>query len=279
MSYFSIIIPHRGPKEWLDKCVASIPQRDDVQVIVIEDKEGKGAGWARNEGLKQATGEYVIFADSDDSFHPCFNDFLDYMKFVKDDMVFFNADSIDLSTGKPSWRANHLNRIITNLDSDWQEKHLRYYFTEPWCRAIKLSLIQNNNIRFSESLKLNDIFFAAQVGYYAASISVYRDKCYCIGNQSHSTAKRNDEERMLHVACESARANKFMRDRGVKHIHSRMIRPLVSALLKGKFRLAYGCWREMRSMGLSRTFLLYCLLRYPRDLAKLLLRKYQSGEL
>jgi len=275
----SIIIPHRGPKEMLDKCLASIPQREDVKVIVVEDEEGRGAGWARNIGLETAEGEYVIFADSDDFFHPCFNNFLDYLKQVKDDMVFFNADSIDLLTGQPSWRANHLNRIFRNNDSEWQERHLRYYFTEPWCRAIRLSLITRHNIRFSESLKLNDIFFTSQVGYYAGQISVYNEKCYCIGNQDQSTAKLKDETRALHVARESARANKFLQERGIEHIHSRMMRPLVAALLKGNLRLACGCWREMRSMGLSRSFLLYCFLRYPRDLVKLLIRKRQSGEI
>lgn len=248
-------------------------------MIVVEDKEGLGAGWARNEGLKQVKGEYVIFADSDDFFHVCFNDFLNYMKFVKDDIVFFNADSIDLQSGQPSWRANHLNRIFENVDSEWQEKHLRYYFTEPWCRAIRMSLIKKHNICFSESLKLNDIYFTSQIGYYADLISVFNEKCYCIGNQSQSTAKRKDKIRSLQVARESARANKFLRERGVGHIHSRMMRPFVSALLKGKFHLAHGCWHEMRSVGLSRSFLLYCLIRYPRDLAKLLLRKYQSGEI
>ena len=73
---FSIIIPHKGPQWLLDRCVASVPQRDNLQIIVIHDEEGRGAGWARNQGLSKAEGSYVIFADSDDYFHPCFNDFL-----------------------------------------------------------------------------------------------------------------------------------------------------------------------------------------------------------
>ena len=80
MIRFSVIIPHKGPQWQLDRCVASIPQRDDLQTIVIHDEEGRGAGWARNQGLSQAEGSYVIFADSDDYFHPCFNDFLDSIK-------------------------------------------------------------------------------------------------------------------------------------------------------------------------------------------------------
>ena len=36
---FSIIIPHKGPQWQLDRCVASVPKRDDLQIIVIHDEE------------------------------------------------------------------------------------------------------------------------------------------------------------------------------------------------------------------------------------------------
>ena len=279
MPYVSIIIPHRGQQEWLDRCLASIPQCPDVQTVVVVDDEGRGAGWARNKALEQAEGHYVIFADSDDFFHPSFADFLDYLKTASDDMIFFNADSIELSTGQPSWRANQLNRIIASTDREWQEQHLRYYFTEPWCRAIRRSLLAEHDIRFSETLKLNDIFFTSQVGYYAKTIAVYNHCCYCIGNHADSTAKLTGRQSSLHATREAARANHFLRERGIRHIHSRMMRPFITAIMKGQPRLACACWHEMRSMRLSTTFLLYCLLRYPRDIVKLIIRKYQAGEL
>jgi len=40
--------------------MASVPQRGDVETIVILDEYGKGAGWARNRGLEKAKGEYVL---------------------------------------------------------------------------------------------------------------------------------------------------------------------------------------------------------------------------
>ena len=91
---FSIIIPHKNIPSLLQRCLDSIPKRDDVQIIVVDDnsnpqkvdfekfpgldkpnteayfdKSGKGAGRARNVGLKHAKGEWVIFADCDDYFH------------------------------------------------------------------------------------------------------------------------------------------------------------------------------------------------------------------
>lgn len=34
---YSIIIPHYGIPELLGRCLRSIPERDDIQVIVVDD--------------------------------------------------------------------------------------------------------------------------------------------------------------------------------------------------------------------------------------------------
>ena len=37
----------------------------EVEVVVVEDVEGRGPAWARNEGVRRATGEIVCFTDDD----------------------------------------------------------------------------------------------------------------------------------------------------------------------------------------------------------------------
>ena len=81
---YSFIIPHKNAPELLRRCIASIPQREDVQIIVVDDnsekekkpvverenvmiveidsKDSKGAGHARNIGLSQAKGKWILFA-------------------------------------------------------------------------------------------------------------------------------------------------------------------------------------------------------------------------
>lgn len=43
-----------------------------MQIIPIIDHDKRGAGWARNEGVRQAWGKFVVFLDADDTLHPAF---------------------------------------------------------------------------------------------------------------------------------------------------------------------------------------------------------------
>ena len=43
-------------------------QKIDNRIKIIEFKQNKGQGFARNEALKQSSGDYIMFLDSDDSF-------------------------------------------------------------------------------------------------------------------------------------------------------------------------------------------------------------------
>ena len=107
MAYtFSIIIPHKNIPSLLQRCLDSIPMRDDLQIIIVDDnsdpkkvdfgnfpglndarchviftKEGKGAGYARNIALNIAASKWVLFADADDFYSTdILNEFLDKYK-------------------------------------------------------------------------------------------------------------------------------------------------------------------------------------------------------
>lgn len=91
----SIVVPIYNNEKYLTRCLESIRSQDykDIEVIMIDDgsKDGSrfiaqkyaidnrfflisqknaGVSVARNEGLKRATGEYVLFVDSDDWIEP-----------------------------------------------------------------------------------------------------------------------------------------------------------------------------------------------------------------
>jgi len=91
MINYSIIIPHKNISQLLERCLRSIPSREDLEIIVVDDNssheeianikhfqsqpdipdflllltsEGKGAGFARNRGVERAKGKWVVFADA-----------------------------------------------------------------------------------------------------------------------------------------------------------------------------------------------------------------------
>jgi GT2 family glycosyltransferase len=62
----SVVVPTRGRPEALARCVAALEaQTVPVEVVVVEDVQGRGPAWARNEGARRARGEVVCFTDDD----------------------------------------------------------------------------------------------------------------------------------------------------------------------------------------------------------------------
>ena len=62
----SVVVPTRNRPESLRRCLAALERQTlPVEVVVVEDTEGRGPAWARNEGVRRAGGELVCFTDDD----------------------------------------------------------------------------------------------------------------------------------------------------------------------------------------------------------------------
>lgn len=62
----SVVVPTRDRPELLQRCLAALEKQTvPVEIVVVEDSEGRGPAWARNEGVRRARGEAICFTDDD----------------------------------------------------------------------------------------------------------------------------------------------------------------------------------------------------------------------
>ena len=216
MPNYSIIIPHKDIPDLLQRCLDSIPMRDDVEVIVVDDnsdpqkvnfanfpqwkgkqyeyhltKEGKGAGYARNVGLNHAQGRWVVFADADDFFTKDFNDLLDEMVDSEEDLIFFdyiNVLSGDI-TRQLEDRKWYSKFMASYRNGKMDETAFRSMVPVVWCRMVRREFIERNGIRFSETRWSNDLFFAAQVGSKVKTVKVSDRIGYAVTSREGSLTK------------------------------------------------------------------------------------------
>ena len=275
---YTIIIPHHNIPNLLDRCLSSIPRRDDVQIIVVDDcsgeeyqsaiqelenkysnvffifdKKGGGGGHARNVGLLYAQGKYVMFADADDFFNDCFNSILDDYIDADVDLVFFKGNSVDTDSYVPAHRADHLNGYIdAHLSGDDIEGNLlRYKFGEPWARMVKTSIIIDNNIRFDETKIHNDTTYAYLVGFYGKTFKVDTRTLYCVTVRSGSVSVRTDANRIKTRVVVFAKAEHFFECHNIPVEVTEHYVQLARLLANRKFSLYNECCNIITEYGTS----------------------------
>lgn len=208
---YTIIIPHYNIPHLLSRCINSIPERDDIQVIVVDDcspnsKEyyhtvpelsrpyvefystptGGSAGRARNVGIDHAIGKWITFLDADDLLINNAESILDKYKDREEDIIYFQALSVmsnDLS------KVSDRNIFCYNFDVYFKtgnEQALRLEFDAPWGKFVKKSLIDKYNIRFDEIRYSNDTFFSAAIGVFAKKIFVSTEIIYIVTERTNS---------------------------------------------------------------------------------------------
>ncbi len=199
---YSVVIPHRNTPDLLLRCLRSIPERQDTEILVADDKsdvaetelqrivashpqarlitlsESKGAGRARNVALSQAVGHWLVFADADDYFTPAMADVLDkYASDTETDMVFLNALSVDeKGVTAPTPLSRHIERYVKRCL--FSEKVMRYATWTPWSRMVRRSLVEQNKVRFDEVPVGNDAMFVLRCTSLARRIAVESTPCY-----------------------------------------------------------------------------------------------------
>ena len=162
LSDFEIIIINDGSKD-NTKVVCDKLSQEHPEVICIH-KENGGVSSARNRGIDEAKGEYILFMDSDDSLDPnSLKTPCDIIFTHKPDMLIFGL-SFDFSANNKLYRRDEMvypDEKILNPEQ-WSDIFLdlfHYNALSPvWNKFYKSEIIKNNFIRFDESVFLMEDF-------------------------------------------------------------------------------------------------------------------------
>lgn len=190
---YSIIIPHKNTPVLLNRCIESIPDRKDIEIIIVDDdsdsnivdfttipglkrnnvniifnKDCKGAGHARNLGLSVAKGKWLLFADADDYYSKNFVDIIDNKISDDIDILFFNAYTYN------NLLEMHYKKYFMN-DINEDSVRLLWY---PWNKVFSRELIFSNKILFDEIAVGNDALFCLKANFKAKKILIIEDKLY-----------------------------------------------------------------------------------------------------
>ena len=221
MTSLSIIIPHYNAAATLARLLATTPRRDDIEIIVVDDKSQpqqvaavkqlaadysftlienktarKGPGIARNIGIEQAQGDWYFFADNDDFLLENFYEKVQPYFESDNDVVFFCPIS-QYPDGTEANRHSLYKKVFNDYNNNPSRKHilqLKFLASAAWFRLIRAELIRQNNIAFDETMTGEDIMFSAKVGYFMKQFAVSQDKIYCVIRRKNSvTTKRNEK--------------------------------------------------------------------------------------
>lgn len=207
MDIITVAVPIYNAEKYLNYCIESIIKQTykNLQILLINDgstddslkickkfaaidkrikiisKKNGGVGSARNVALRNATGSYITFVDSDDyidvdyvykMYHLCKKNECDIsmvgFKEVKDyiDIRSNNNDKdyVDVLTNYEI-----LNNLFTNKDIS---------YIVPWCKLYKLELFTRNNIFYPENVIADDEGTTYKLFYYANKIAISNEKLY-----------------------------------------------------------------------------------------------------
>ncbi len=170
MPKFSLIVPVYNVENYIRKCIMSLLNQTfkDFEVIVVNDgtkdksidkikdldvtiitQKNKGLSQARNEGVKKAKGEYLIFIDSDDYVEENLLEEINKSLVNNPDLVRFQIQEVKEN-----------GEITKYMETPFFEKSgeeafsliSKYHFVEnAWCYAIKRTYYQQEKFKFKEN--------------------------------------------------------------------------------------------------------------------------------
>lgn len=200
----SVIIPVYNAEKYLRKCLDSVTSQTlrDIEIICVDDgstdgsvailkeyqtrdsrvrlirQKNAGAGAARNQGFREAAGEYLSFLDSDDFFEP---DMLEKAvhcaEQYRTDIVVFNSDQYHMDKDafvQVPWvlRTQDLPPYMPFTYRQLTNNVFLSFVGWAWDKLYRRDFVETHNLWFQEQRTTNDLLFVFSALVTAKRIAV-----------------------------------------------------------------------------------------------------------
>lgn len=202
----SIVVAIYNAEDYIDKCLDMLTAQTltNIEIICVNDgstdsslerllsysdkerrmkvisQDNAGAGAARNRGMKEAIGKYIVFLDCDDFFEP---DMLrcafDKAEKESSDIVIYKSDQYNMNSGQytyeqwamiewalPPYEPFTYRQISTNI--------FRAFVGWAWDKLYLREFVVKNNLKFQEQRTTNDALFVFSALVLADRISTVK---------------------------------------------------------------------------------------------------------
>jgi len=248
----SIIIPVYNTSEYLHQCLDSAVNQtlNEIEIIVIDDastdnsleiirqyerqdgrirviafEENQGNGFGRNKAIRQATGIYLMFLDSDDWLDENAAEIV-YRKAMSQafDVVMYGYLSHHTDS-----RKNKTSQLVSQPTlADNNPDFFKYLMQQrkglssmPWQYLIERKLAMLNDILFSEGIYFEDVIFTIKAAYYAKSIAVLKLPLYNYRRREGSITTSASKKKIADMFASLGIVKDFLKAEDIFNLYQR----------------------------------------------------------
>ena len=275
----SIIVPMYNVEKYIEKCITSLLEQTykNCEIIIVNDgsedksseivekiatqngnikiinQKNSGVSVARNTGIENANGDYIIFVDADDYLA---KDFVEYMvKLIKMNNSEF---AYSISNFKKENEKETQNEFIKEISN---EESVGLLLSPDvtvgcWNKIYKRDMLIKNNIFFRTDLFYGEgLFFIINVSKYAKNITIGNRKVYYYRRNNENSAttlfkieKYYNGEKSLNLIGEKINLNNdYIKSMYLLHISTFYLGAIVKIIENNKkkeYKKEYKTWKK-----------------------------------
>lgn len=244
MFRYGIVIPHYNSTQSLKRMLSSIPERDDLQIVIVDDcskyeeieclkklshqnleviylNENHGAGYSRNEGFKQINSEWVTFVDSDDMFAENAFDILDTYVKSNYDMLCYYVKAINSQSRKELkniLKSEISVRSFYECKNKKNENLFKFRNNVCWNKLVRTDFLKKYHIKFEECEVNNDVLYTLRIGLHIQNYLIIPKELYIwMENSDSMTRTKRNIEREFKFYLQAQKRNGFFSHLGLNY--------------------------------------------------------------